>query len=345
MSLTQQWTRFVPTANGPLPWRRLAAFTIALLFPLFAWGQASADFDRAVEKVAASVVQIETVGGGERLGGQLRASAPSTGVVVGADGWILSSSFNLSHHPSGIVVTLDDGTKHAAKLAAEDKSRLLALLKIDAEGLPVPEAVPRSEVVVGKSTVALGKSWEASVPSRSYGIISATNRIWGKALQTDANVSPANYGGPLIDASGRVFGVLTPLSPQQDAVAAGVQWYDSGIGFAVPFEDVLTRLEQLKQGELQRGLLGVRFPSGDLLSSPKVDYVSWRSPAALAGMQTGDVIEAINAPAGWASSATPPGRCTPGMKFASAIVAARRSMTPRRRSLENCPSITGPSSA
>lgn len=252
------------------------------------------DIDKAIEQVAGSIVQIETTGGAERLGGRVGASAPSTGVVVGGDGWIISSSFNLAHNPSGVVVTLADQSKHAAKIIAKDENRHLVLLKINAQDLPVPNAVPAPEIAVGMSAVALGKTWDAAAPSRSYGIVSATNRIWGQAIQTDANVSPVNYGGPLIDRNGRVLGVLAPLSPQQDTEAAGAMWYDAGIGFAIPFADVLDQLERFKQGDLRRGLLGIRFGTDDLLAEPRVDFVSWRSPADLAGLQKGDVITAVN---------------------------------------------------
>ena len=100
----------------------------------------------------------------------------------------------------------------------------------------------------------------------SVGVLSATGRIWGKALQTDAAVSPNNYGGPLVDLRGRVLGVLVPLSPQSADEMAGYEWYDSGIGFAVPAEHVLSILPRLKQGrDLYTGLAGVSLRPGELL--------------------------------------------------------------------------------
>ena len=83
----------------------------------------------------------------------------------------------------------------------------------------------------------------------SVGIISALNRIWGKALQTDAKVSPTNYGGPLVDLEGRVQGILVPASPRAEGETAGFEWYDSGIGFAIPLEDINAVLPRLKQGQ------------------------------------------------------------------------------------------------
>ncbi len=116
---------------------------------------------------------------------------------------------------------------------------MLVLLKVAAdEALPVPTWVPRQELAVGQWTIAVGRTYPGSFPNVSVGILSAINRVWGKAVQTDAKVSPSNYGGPLIDIRGRVIGVLVPLSPQQEGEFAGAEWYDSGIGFAVPLADI-----------------------------------------------------------------------------------------------------------
>ena len=92
----------------------------------------------------------------------------------------------------------------------------------------------------------------------AVGILSALNRVWGKAIQTDAAVSPNNYGGPLVDVRGRVLGVLVPLSPQGADELAGVEWYDSGIGFAIPLEDIQNILPRWKKGEdLHAGRAGL----------------------------------------------------------------------------------------
>ena len=87
---------------------------------------------------------------------------------------------------------------------------MLTLLKIEASNLPVPAATPKKDIKVGQWAVAVGRTWGSveTPPSMSIGIISAIDRIWGKAVQTDAKVSPVNYGGPLVDVSGRVQGVL-----------------------------------------------------------------------------------------------------------------------------------------
>ena len=89
---------------------------------------------------------------------------------------------------------------------------------------------------VGQWAIAVGRTFESDRPNMAVGILSALDRVWGKAIQTDAAVSPNNYGGPLVDIRGRVLGVLVPLSPEAADEMAGVEWYDSGIGFAIPWK-------------------------------------------------------------------------------------------------------------
>ena len=82
-------------------------------------------------------------------------------------------------------------------------------------------------------------------PAISAGIVSALNRFDVKAVQTDANVSPANYGGPLMTIDGRLIGLCVPMHPKQKDVLAGVEWYDSGIGFAIPLDGLSTWIDKV----------------------------------------------------------------------------------------------------
>jgi serine protease Do len=257
-------------------------------------------FRAAVARVAPSVVQIETLGGLERVGEVLVGSGPTTGLIVSEDGYILSSAFNFIQKPSSILVTLSNGKRAAAEIVARDNSRMLVLLKVSApEKLTVPEFVPREEMQVGQWTIAVGRTFQTNQPNVSTGVLSAVNRVWGKAIQTDAKVSPTNYGGPLVDIRGRVLGVLVPLSPQQQGEVAGAEWYDSGIGFAVPVTELLPHLEKLKSGEdLEPGILGVSFKGKDQFGEPVVvGAVQPKSPAAAAGLKVGDeIVEADGRP-------------------------------------------------
>jgi len=263
-------------------------------------GKLAALEERALKQAAAivapSIVRIETVGGLERVDDILAGTGPTTGVVVSADGYIITSSFNFAAKPASILVTLPDRRRFAARQVASDNLKMLTLIKIDAENLTPAPPAPLDSIRVGQWAIALGRTYDSPTPSLSVGIVSALRRIWGKAIQTDAKVSPVNYGGPLVDIEGRVLGVLVPLSPQGKSDAAGVEWYDSGIGFAIPMADIYTVLDQLKTGkDLHRGLLGVALQGKDLYSTPPVvDRVWYNSPAQKAGIKSGDTIVAVN---------------------------------------------------
>jgi serine protease Do len=247
---------------------------------------------QAVAQVAASVVQIEVLGGLETGN-----DGPVTGLAVSTDGYILSSAVNFPPSFTSILVSTPSGKRAAATLIARDHNRNLVLLKVNTtEQYTTSTPVPHAEVVVGQWSIALGKTYSREVVNQSLGIISATNRIWGKAVQTDAKISPANYGGPLIDIHGRVYGILTPLSPRGQSPTDGTDWYDSGIGFAVPLIDILPHLDSLKAGkDLHSGLLGVSLKSGNIYDLPaEIVAVQPKSPAREGGLRKGDTIIKVN---------------------------------------------------
>jgi serine protease Do len=253
---------------------------------------------QAVALVAPSVVRIETVGGLDRVGQVLTGTAPTTGVVVSADGYVISSAFNFASKPASILVTLADGRRFPAEQVAMDQSRMLTLLKVAGDNLSLTpaQAAPDDGIKVGQWAIALGRTYNSPQPSVSLGIVSAVKRIWGKALQTDAKISPVNYGGPLIDIEGRVLGVLVPLSPQATGQVAGVEWYDSGIGFAIPLADVYAALPRLKLGkDLFPGLMGITVKGRDIYEGqPTIDRVRYGSPAYDAKLKDGDQIVEID---------------------------------------------------
>jgi serine protease Do len=249
----------------------------------------------AVERIAPSVVRIETIGGLEKVGRVLFGTGPTTGLVATSDGYIVSSAFNFAQKPASILVTLADGSRLAAKLVATDHSRMLVLLKVESpEPLPVPEPAPQGEIRIGQWSVAVGRTFDSPEPNVSVGIVSAVKRIWGKAIQTDAKISPNNYGGPLVDLQGRVLGVLVPLSPQGTTAVAGVEWYDSGIGFAIPWEHTLKMLPRWKDEDLHEGAHGITFKKGNQFADPAlVANCRVNSPGHKAGLQPGDTIVEI----------------------------------------------------
>jgi S1-C subfamily serine protease len=257
---------------------------------------------QATSAVADSVVQIRTVGGFERIGETTLSQGPTTGVIITDDGYIVSSAINFAQRPSSILIRLPNGRQVPGELVARDLNRMLVLLKVEtSEKLSVPAFVPEREIAVGQWSLALGRTFQTEKVDASLGIISALNRMHGRVVQTDANVSAANYGGPLVDIRGRVFGILVPMSPQAagDGIeneVAGTEFYDSGIGFAVPLEHVLSILDRWKAGEdLLPGKLGVGMKAGSaFVEAPQIVTVWPGSPAAEALWKADDVIIAVN---------------------------------------------------
>ena len=256
----------------------------------------------AVDAAKDSVVQIRTIGGIDQLDGQTLAQGPTTGVVISEDGLVVSSAFNFAQQPSSILVRLPDGEQRSARIIGRDDNRMLVLLQVESpRKLKAAEPAPLKEIRVGDWSIALGRSFNPEETSISVGVVSALNRMHGRAVQTDANVSANNYGGPLIDLKGRVIGVLVPMAPQAPGageanVTAGSEFYDSGIGFAVPLSHVLSVVDRwVDEGDLKRGLLGVGLKSGTPHSTAPIVANVWpRSPAAVAGWKTGDRIVSVN---------------------------------------------------
>lgn len=254
----------------------------------------------AVAFIAPSVVKIETLGGAE-------GSGHSTAICVSDAGLFLTAAYNLRGDPSSIFLKAAsraaDGEsdeietkRFIAEIVATDHSRNLVLLKADpVEGFPFyPISIPEDELNLrtGETVIAVGKVYDERKPALSVGIVSALGRIWSRAIQTDAKISRANYGGPLITLGGDAAGILCPLSPDDTGVEAGAEWYDSGIGFAIPLAGYQRMIDQMAEGsDLHRGLLGVSMKAKDIhADEPVIGYCQPKSPATDAGLKPGDKV-------------------------------------------------------
>jgi serine protease Do len=190
-------------------------------------------------------------------------------------------------------VTTADGTTTAARLLGIDRASGLALLKVEREGLKPAVFLDPAKVRVGSWAFAVGRALGRE-PDIKYGIVSAKNRIEGNALQTDAATSPSNYGGPLVDLEGRVYGIIVPLGAQGEDT--NPNWYDSGIGFAAPITDPEALIRRLgkESTELFPAFLGVATDQDRPGPGALVNEVVPDSAAAKAGIRKGDVILAID---------------------------------------------------
>jgi serine protease Do len=274
-------------------------------------------FRAALQNVMPALVRIETIGGampvervttpdGETVAasGFRQADGPTTGLICNADGYILTSSFNFVRDPTVITVALADGRRFVARLVARDRAARLALLKIDAAGLPIPEWSPQAQWRVGQWALLAGYGHGGDAPALSAGIISALSRLDRRAVQTDVRASPANYGGPLFDLDGRVIGICVPKAGKGEDEVAGVEWYDSGIGFAIRSDYIEQVLPTLRAGrDFEPGYLGLRLDPADPVvggnpeeapqGGVRVMELVPGGPAAEAGLAAGDLITSI----------------------------------------------------
>lgn len=246
-----------------------------------------AAFRAAVARVAGAVVRIEPPAGA----GAAIDSGPSTGLVIDPQGLILASEFAVPDRVAEVVVSTAAAGRRLARVRGRDRGRGLVLLETEAvPDAPALEPAPREQLRPGQWAIAVGRGWPAAEPGVSVGVVSAIDRCWGLAVQTDAAVSPMNYGGPLVDVSGRVIGLLVPLPADTAGMQRGSDLYDSGIGFAIPLAEVLPLVPRLRAGErLEPGVLGLAWESRDSINGePVIGGVPAGSPAAAAGLASGD---------------------------------------------------------
>ena len=255
----------------------------------------SGDVASIVAKVEPAVVAI-TTGSASTNGGDA-----GTGFVITADGFIVTNN-HVVEGASSITVDLADGTRLRARLVGREATSDLAVLKVDATGLPVVETAGTDGVQVGDEVVAIGNALALDGGlSVTRGIVSGLHRTVNTdvgstlvgMLQTDAAINPGNSGGPPVDAAGRVIGINTAIANPQSA---------NNVGFAIPWSNAQPVVEDLRLGR-PAAFLGVvtttvtpalvRSQSLAVTSGALVTKVASGSAAADAGIRTGDVIVSV----------------------------------------------------
>jgi serine protease Do len=230
--------------------------------------------------------------------GPRRMQGSGSGVIISAEGYILTNN-HVVDGAQEVIVTMADQQTHKAKVVGRDPKTDLAVLKIDAKAsLPVAPMGSSTDLKVGDWVVAVGNPFGLS-HTVTAGIVSAKGRVIGAGpyddfIQIDAPINPGNSGGPLFNMQGEMVGINTAI------IASG-----QGIGFAIPVDLAKPLIPQLvKTGEVARGYLGVSIQSitPELAQALKleerqgalVSEVVQGSPAAKAGIRQGDVIVGFN---------------------------------------------------
>jgi serine protease Do len=263
-------------------------------FRRFQEGPGSEEFQEFMERFFGD--RMMPFGGPRGSGPDMPMAAAGSGFIVDRDGLIVTNN-HVVDGADEIKVTLYDQREFEAKLVGQDQDTDLALLKIEAQDLPVVKFGNSDQVRVGDPVIAVGNPFGLG-GTVTAGIVSAKDRVIGAGryddfLQIDAPINRGNSGGPTFDLEGEVIGLNTAIhSPSGGNV---------GIGFAIPSNIVADIVEDLRDdGMVERGWLGVHIQTidEDLASSLGLDeakgalvaQVTPDSPAAKAGLEQGDVI-------------------------------------------------------
>ncbi len=276
-------------------------------------GSTAVNFENAASIVTPAVVNINAVfGAGEFSIAPLdmnfdpMARPSGSGVIISDNGYIVTNQ-HVIEDATGIEVVLNDNQRYYAKIVGQDPSTDLALLKIKAKNLPYLRYGDSDKIIPGEWVLAVGNPFDlnstvtagiVSAKARNIGILRDKNNLQVESfIQTDAAVNPGNSGGALVNLKGELIGI-------NSAIATVTGSY-SGYSFAIPVNLVKKIMDDLLEfGSVQRGLLGVEIRdvtarlaqdrSLDVVRGVYINRVNTGSAAEASGIESGDVITAIN---------------------------------------------------
>ena len=263
------------------------------------------------------------------------AQSLGSGFIISQDGFIISNN-HVVRNADEVIVRLSDRREYKAKVVGTDEPTDVALLKIEADGLPAVRLGTGYELKVGEWVLAIGSPFGFD-HSVTAGIVSAKGRSLPREnyvpfIQTDVAINPGNSGGPLFNLDGEVVGVNSQIFSRTGGFM--------GLSFAIPIDVAMDVADQLRQkGRVSRGWLGVLIQdvTRELAESFGMDKpqgalvarVLDASPAKQAGFEVGDILLSFDEHAIERSSDLPPivGRTRVGREVAVGILRGGESMT------------------
>ena len=228
-----------------------------------------------------SVVAISSTIQSSRGSGQ----ASGSGFILTEDGYVITN-FHVVEDASAIQVLLHDGTEYEAELVGKDSANDVAVLKVDAEGLPAVTLGSSTDLVIGDMVVAIGNPLGELASTQTVGYVSGIDREVSTGgsittismIQTDAAINSGNSGGPLFNMYGQVIGITTAKYSGTTGSGASIE----GIGFAIPIDDV---------EPLIRDLIDYGYVTGAYMAVTVQDTDS--ESAAMFGIPTGAYIVGV----------------------------------------------------
>lgn len=216
---------------------------------------------------------------------------PASGLVFDSSGLILTTAFNVTGgRVQSIRVILPDGTEEEAEVVGFHEMYDVALLRVEAKGLPTLAGADLDRLRPGTPVVAAGRAPDGRGLTITPGIFSAPGRDAGRTLQTDCRLNYGSVGGPLLDIDGNLIGVTCKVRTR-DAATLG---QNSGVSFAVPWEKVKEILPDLLRGvkieEAKGAFLGVSGRDWEDGEGAEITEVLGGTAAQRAGLEAGDVV-------------------------------------------------------
>lgn len=250
-----------------------------------------------------SVVLIQSKVHASGFTGSSMAVSSGSGFILTEDGYILTNS-HVVEGAASVSVTTHDGDVYDAKVLGSDSVNDVALLKVEAEGLQAVTVGSSDDLIVGDQVVAIGNPLGALTSTLTVGYVSAKDRDIAtdgsiiNMIQTDAAINSGNSGGPLFNMRGEVIGITTAKYSGASSTGASIE----GIGFAIPVDDVMPLINDLRDyGYVTGAYLGVVVSDMDaqtasIYNLPVGAYVREVTPgycAEAAGLQPKDIIIAL----------------------------------------------------